>query len=90
MIRMNTRPFRELAVIMASGTVPAEELMLNPWLNIDALLPKPYTFDKLVETVDEVLHKTITDRKAIADRTRSKSTAAKKRIWATVGKSQGL
>jgi DNA-binding response OmpR family regulator len=79
-----------LAVIMASGTVPAEELMLNPWLNIDALLPKPYTFDKLVETVDEVLHKTITDRKAIADRTRSKSTAAKKRIWATVGKSQGL
>jgi len=51
-----------LAVILASGTVPAEELIQNPWLNIDAVLPKPYSIGDLVKTVDAVLHKTITAR----------------------------
>lgn len=51
-----------LAVILASGTVPTEELIQNPWLNIDAVLPKPYSITELVKTVDEVLHKTITAR----------------------------
>jgi len=46
-----------LAVILASGTAPMEELAQNPWLHIDALLPKPYTVAQLVKTVDEVLHK---------------------------------
>ena len=32
-----------LAVIMASGTTPTEELIQNPWLRIDAILPKPYS-----------------------------------------------
>ena len=46
-----------LAVIMASGTAPMEELAQNPWLHIDALLPKPYTVAQLVRTVGDVLHK---------------------------------
>jgi len=49
-----------LSVILASGTVPAEELIQNPWLNIDAVLPKPYCITDLVKSVDAVLHKTIT------------------------------
>jgi DNA-binding response OmpR family regulator len=50
-----------LAVIMASGRTPTEELTQNPWLRIDAILPKPYSIADLVRTVDEVLHKSRTD-----------------------------
>ena len=46
-----------LPVIMASGTAPTEELSQNPWLNIDAVLSKPYTITELVKTVGEVLQK---------------------------------
>jgi DNA-binding response OmpR family regulator len=46
-----------LAVILASGTAPTEELVENPWLHIDAVLPKPYSIAELVRTVGEVLHK---------------------------------
>jgi two-component system, OmpR family, response regulator len=46
-----------LAVILASGTVPAEELIQTPWLQIDALLPKPYSFAQLLNTVGVVLHR---------------------------------
>jgi DNA-binding response OmpR family regulator len=49
-----------LPVIMASGTAPTEELSQNPWLHIDAILPKPYTITELVKTVGEVLHKSST------------------------------
>ncbi len=45
-----------LAVILASGTAPTEELVENPWLQINALLPKPYTIDDLVKTVEDILH----------------------------------
>ena len=44
-----------LAVILASGTVPAEELNRCPWLQVDALLPKPYSVAALLRTVDQVL-----------------------------------
>ena len=44
-----------LSVILASGTVPAEELNRCPWLQVDALLPKPYSIDELLRTVDQVL-----------------------------------
>jgi DNA-binding response OmpR family regulator len=44
-----------LPVILASGTVPAEELNRSPWLQVDALLPKPYTIAELLRTVDQVL-----------------------------------
>lgn len=46
-----------LAVVLASGTAPIEELQHHPWLHIDALLPKPYKVTDLVKVVDEVLHK---------------------------------
>ena len=52
-----------LPVIMASGTEPTEELMQNPWLHIDAMLPKPYTITELVKTVGKVLHKSGPARK---------------------------
>jgi DNA-binding response OmpR family regulator len=45
-----------LPVILASGTVPAEELNRSPWLQVDALLPKPYTVGELLRTVDQVLN----------------------------------
>jgi DNA-binding NtrC family response regulator len=45
-----------LAVILASGTAPVEELEENPWLQINALLPKPYSVTDLVKTVGELLH----------------------------------
>ena len=44
-----------LSVILASGTVPAEELNRCPWLQVDALLPKPYTIGELLRTVNQVL-----------------------------------
>jgi DNA-binding response OmpR family regulator len=45
----------ELAVILASGTVPAEELNRCPWLHVNALLPKPYSITDLLRTVNWVL-----------------------------------
>jgi len=45
-----------LAVILASGTVPVDELNRCPWLQVDALLPKPYTIAELLRTVHRVLH----------------------------------
>ena len=47
-----------LSVILASGTVPAEELNRCPWLQVDALLPKPYTIGELLRTVNQVLRPT--------------------------------
>ena len=46
-----------LSVILASGTVPAEELSRSPWLHVNALLPKPYSIGSLLRTVAEVLRK---------------------------------
>jgi DNA-binding response OmpR family regulator len=45
-----------LPVIMATGTPPEEELDRHPWLQIQAVLLKPYTFDELLGTVKNVLH----------------------------------
>jgi DNA-binding response OmpR family regulator len=47
-----------LPVIMATGTAPEEELNANPWLPIDALLLKPYSFDELLMMVKKVLLET--------------------------------
>src|SRR6185369_4261945 len=44
-----------LPVILASGTVPVEELNRHPWLQLDASLPKPFTITQLLETVKTVL-----------------------------------
>ena len=44
-----------LPVILASGTVPVEELKLHPWLQLDATLAKPFTITELLDTVEKVL-----------------------------------
>ena len=45
-----------MVVVLASGTVPADELNRCPWLQVDALLPKPYTIAELLGTLQRVLH----------------------------------
>jgi len=45
-----------LSVILASGTAPTEELEQNPWLQIDAVLLKPYTSDAILASVKQILH----------------------------------
>jgi DNA-binding response OmpR family regulator len=44
-----------LPVILASGTVPEDELNRHPWLQLDATLPKPFTIAELLEAVKKVL-----------------------------------
>lgn len=44
-----------LPVILASGTVPAEELKRHPWLMLDATLTKPFSVEQLLEVVKQVL-----------------------------------
>jgi DNA-binding response OmpR family regulator len=51
-----------LPVILASGTVPVEELKRHPWLKLDATLPKPFTTAELLDTVTKVLHAADADR----------------------------
>lgn len=45
----------EVPVIMATGTLPVEELAQNPWLAPVAPLAKPYGNDQLLKKVKEVL-----------------------------------
>jgi acetyltransferase-like isoleucine patch superfamily enzyme/CheY-like chemotaxis protein len=45
----------ELPVIMATGTLPTQELAQNPWLEPVALLAKPYVNDQLLEKVKDAL-----------------------------------
>ena len=47
-----------LPVILASGSAP----MNTEWLQLAALLPKPFSPDQLVQTVNEVLHPANRDR----------------------------
>jgi len=44
-----------LPVIMATGTLPQEELARSPWLQPDATLLKPYTIEEMLRTVKKVL-----------------------------------
>jgi CheY-like chemotaxis protein len=44
-----------LPIIMATGTLPAEELGRLPWLQVDATLLKPFSPDQLRQTVNRVL-----------------------------------
>jgi DNA-binding response OmpR family regulator len=53
-----------LPVIVATGTLPTKELFTRyPWLQPAAILPKPYTVEELLGTVQEVL-RTITGVRA--------------------------
>jgi DNA-binding response OmpR family regulator len=44
-----------LPVIMVSGTMPTEELKQSPWLQIEAMVDKPYSVEELLITVRNVL-----------------------------------
>jgi DNA-binding response OmpR family regulator len=44
-----------MPVILASGTMPIEELKRNPWLEITAILPKPFTIAELLDIVEKTL-----------------------------------
>jgi DNA-binding response OmpR family regulator len=43
-------------VILTTGILPAWELSKSPWLQPAAVVLKPYTFDELMATVENVLH----------------------------------
>jgi|SRR5580692_4514548 DNA-binding response OmpR family regulator len=45
-----------LPIILVSGTMPTEELERHPSLRVDALLPKPFTSEELLNMVREVLN----------------------------------
>jgi acetyltransferase-like isoleucine patch superfamily enzyme/CheY-like chemotaxis protein len=45
-----------LPVIMATTTLPTEELAKNPWLEPVVTLAKPYATDQLLDKVKDVLH----------------------------------
>jgi DNA-binding response OmpR family regulator len=47
-----------LPVIMATGTLPAQEFARSPWLQPAATLVKPYTVEELLGTVKKVLCET--------------------------------
>jgi DNA-binding response OmpR family regulator len=53
-----------LPVIMATGTLPKEDLTLYPRLQPDAMLLKPYTLEKMLKTVKTVLNES--DSAAVA------------------------
>jgi two-component system, OmpR family, alkaline phosphatase synthesis response regulator PhoP len=42
---------RFVSVIMATGTMPAEEVKSQPWFQIATVLLKPYTLQELLEAV---------------------------------------
>jgi DNA-binding response OmpR family regulator len=54
-----------LPIILASGTVPVQELKRNPWMNLDATLPKPFTLAELLDTVVKVLRVTDSARNRV-------------------------
>ena len=45
-----------LPVIMVTGVSPQEQLDRQPWLQIEVMLLKPYTFNELLNAVRNVLH----------------------------------
>jgi DNA-binding NtrC family response regulator len=49
-----------LPVIMATGFLPTWEFALHTWLQPVKVLLKPYSFERLLGMVKDVLHKTVT------------------------------
>ena len=54
-----------LPVILASAAIPTAELNRHPWLQLVATLPKPFTSDELLHTVENVLRATDSSREQI-------------------------
>jgi DNA-binding response OmpR family regulator len=46
----------DLPIILATGTLPEEDIKRHPWLQLAAVLLKPFTKDELLDTVRRVLH----------------------------------
>lgn len=44
-----------MPVILVSGMMPTEEMSKHPWLQIEAVMFKPYGGDELLATVNEIL-----------------------------------
>jgi len=44
-----------LPIILVSGTMPTEELKQHPWLQLDAILSKPFSIEELLDTIKKVL-----------------------------------
>jgi len=63
-----------LPIILATGTLPEEELGRHPSLQITATLLKPFSSDQLLETVKKILHPAY--RAAIASNAQAPSTTA--------------
>jgi DNA-binding response OmpR family regulator len=55
-----------LPVIMATRNLPTWEFALHPWLLPATMLLKPYTYDRLLGTVKNVLYATASGRPDIA------------------------
>jgi two-component system alkaline phosphatase synthesis response regulator PhoP len=55
-----------LPVIMATKILPTWEFALHPWLLPATMLLKPYTFEKLLQTVRNLLCPTVSARMEIA------------------------
>ena len=53
---------RALPAIMATGTFPQKEFSRHPWIRPAAVIFKPYTVEKLLGTVKEVLFATVDAR----------------------------
>lgn len=52
-----------LPAILATGIVPQQEMMRHPWLEIEAVLLKPYSFIELLHKVTDVLGTSCGSRK---------------------------
>jgi DNA-binding response OmpR family regulator len=46
---------KALPIILTSGAMPTEELIRHPWLQLDAILSKPFFVTELLDTVKKVL-----------------------------------
>ena len=55
-----------LPVILATGTMPTRKFTRHPWLQPATMLRKPYSFEKLLGTVKNVLYATAAVRGEIA------------------------
>jgi DNA-binding response OmpR family regulator len=65
-----------LPVIMATGSLAAEDLCIRyPWLQPVAMLPKPYSVEQLLGTVEAVLRTSDVDLRPIAPRPHKPATS---------------
>jgi DNA-binding response OmpR family regulator len=47
----------KLPTILVTGAPPTEELKRHPWMKVEAMLLKPFTFEEFLTTVKGILHR---------------------------------